>query len=104
MLISSGLDDLEAQNPLIPSRVTPHLTHDGTGFRVRHLAFDAGAVLPAHSAPLPVVITVVDGRVLFEVDGITHDLARGAVIIADAHVPHEVRALERSRLILTLVG
>lgn len=104
LVLSHGLEDLAAQNPTPDHGVTPHLTYEGAGFRVRHLAFDEGATLPEHTAPLPVVITVVQGRVAFRVDGAEHDLRQGAVIHLDRDVPHEVTAREPSRLVLTLVG
>lgn len=104
VLLSTGLEDLAEQNPGTPGGVTPHRTYEGEGFRVRHLAFDAGAVLPEHSAPRPVVITVVEGHVAFRVDGVEHDLRQGAVIHLDQGVPHDVTAHEPSRLVLTLIG
>lgn len=104
LVLARGLDDLAEQNPVSEGKATPHRTFDGAGIRVRHLAFDAGAVLPEHAAPAPVVIVVVQGRVRFEFDGDQHDLAQGAVIHFEAHVPHTVTAYEPSRLVLTLAG
>lgn len=103
-LIAAGLASLDEIHPISEGRVTPHLTFDGEGFRVRHLAFDAGAVLPEHTAPAPVVISVVQGTVLFAIGGEDHKLSAGAVIQVEPGVPHVVTALEPSRLMLTLIG
>ncbi len=103
-VIVAGSDDLDERNPIRPSAVSPHLTYEGDGFRIRHLSFDAGAVLPEHVAPAPVIITVLAGRVLFRIGGIDHELAQAATIYADQDVPHVVTALEPSRLMLTLIG
>lgn len=104
VVISHGFADLSNQNPITPGRVTPHLTFDAEDFRVRHLAFGTDAVLAEHVAPAPVVIIVVEGHVVFDIEGATHELAQGGIIHIDADVPHVVTALEPSRLILTLVG
>lgn len=102
--IAAGLDDLERQNPVISGVASPHMTYEGDGFRVRHLAFDRGAVLPEHAAPLPVVITVVEGKVCFESEGEVYQLSQGAIIHFGAGVRHVVTAHEISRLVLILVG
>lgn len=103
-LIALGIADLDERNPIEPGAVRPHLTYEGEGFRVRHLSFDAGAVLPEHVAPDPVIITVIAGRVRFRIGGVDHELPQGAAIYADADVPHIVTALEPSRLMLTLIA
>lgn len=104
VVLAHGLADLAAQNPVQPGRVSPHRTYDAPDFRVRQIVLDADAVLPEHVAPSPVVITVIEGSVDFEVDAETHRLDQGAVVHLDADVPHRVIAREPSRLLLTLVG
>ncbi|WP_024796615.1 cupin domain-containing protein [Tomitella biformata] len=104
ILIANGLPALAEQNPILEGKVSPHFTYDGTGFRIRHLAFDAGAVLAEHKAPLPIIVQVVEGSVEFTVDGQTHTMGTGAILYVAAENPHAVAALERARLIVTLVG
>ena len=104
VLIAAGLDDLALQNPIGAGTVSPHRTFDGEGFRVRHLAFDAGAVLAEHTAPVPIIVQVVEGSVLFDVDGHGYELTQGAILSVGGQVPHAVTARERARLIVTLVG
>lgn len=103
-ILSTGIADLADQNPVQAGRVTPHLTFAGDSLRIRHLALDTGAVLPEHSAPRPVVITVVAGEVLFTIGEDTHRLSVGAVLYMDDGVPHSVEAVVESRLTLTLVA
>ena len=61
-------------------------------------------MLPEHVAPDPVVISVVTGRVRFDVEGTSHDLRAGAIIHLDRDIPHVVTAIEPSRLMLTLIA
>lgn len=104
VLIASGVSDLTTQNPIEPGSVSPHRTFDTEGFRVRHLAFDADAVLAEHCGPSPIVVIVVEGSVRFTVGIIDYELGVGAILHVAAGVLHEVTAHERSRLIVTLVG
>lgn len=104
VLVSDGLAALAEQNPIREGDVSPHRTFDGEGFRIRHLAFDAGAVLAEHQAPVPIIVQVVQGSVKFAVDGDVHTLSTGAIVHVAAKNPHEVTAIERARLIVTLVG
>lgn len=103
-LIAAGLTDLAEQNPIQPGAVSPHLTFDGDGFRIRQLAFDTGAVLAEHTAPVPIVVHVATGSIVFEIAGQRLELASGAVLHVEAGVPHQVTAREPSRLVVTLLG
>lgn len=103
-VIADGLSAVQQITPVRSNRFSAHRTYDGHGFRIRHLSFDAGTVLPEHSAPVAVVISVIEGRVLFDVDGEELDLHQGAVICVDREVPHVVTACETSRLQLVLIG
>lgn len=104
VLIASGLGDLAQDMPIVDGTFKPYKLYEGPGFRIRQLAFDAGAVLGEHSAPDPIVVQVVDGAVAFEVDGTTYELRRGSILHVAANVPHALTARERSRVIVTVVG
>lgn len=104
VLITPGLDDLARANPIQAGRVSPHRLHDGDGFRLRHLAFDAGAELAEHVAPRPILVHVLDGSIRFTVEGTEHTMARGAVIHVPANVPHALVADEPSHVLLLLLG
>ncbi|MBS1673357.1 MAG: cupin domain-containing protein [Actinobacteria bacterium] len=103
-LIARDLDDLAAQNPIRAGRVSPHRLHDGEGFRLRHLAFDEGAVLAEHVAPKPILVQPLTGRFRFTVDGVEHLLVPGSILHVPANVPHHVVADEPSRLLITFLG
>ena len=104
VLISSGLDTLAQDMPIIDGTFKPYKLYDGPGFRIRQLAFDAGAILGEHSAPGPIIVQVAEGSVGFEVDGTTYELSVGSVLQVAANVPHALTARERSRVIVTVIG
>ncbi|XPP27773.1 MAG: cupin domain-containing protein [Leucobacter sp.] len=103
-IIATGIDALAAQQPYATNEIAVHRSYDGAGVRLRQVALDAGAVLAEHTAPVPIVVQVVEGAVIFRVDGAEHRLGRGGFVQVDAHTPHEVAALEPSRIVITLIG
>lgn len=103
-LIAAGAAELIAENPIQLERITPHKTFDGAGVRIRHLALDANTVMSEHSAPKPILVAVVAGRVRFTVQDVTHTLVPGGIIHVAPNVPHEVVADEPSHVLIYLLG
>jgi quercetin dioxygenase-like cupin family protein len=104
LLLAASAADLVAAHPVEQGRVRPHRTMDGDGFKIRTLVMDAGAVLREHRAPVPILVHVVSGRILFRVDGAEYDLTAGGTIQVTASEPHELEAVEPSHVLLTLMG
>lgn len=65
-------------------------------------SFEPDGHLKEHSAPGLVTIHALEGRVRVEADGVDHELAAGNILILDPNVPHDVRAAERSAMLLTV--
>jgi len=103
-LLAASADDLVSRHPVEAGRVRPHRTYDGDGVRIRTLVMDAGTVMREHKAPVPILVTVASGRVLFRVDGEEHDLRAGGAITVAASVPHELEAVDPSHIVLVLMG
>lgn len=73
------------------------------GARIVLFAFDTGQELSEHTAAVPILLQVLDGRLRVGAgDGLV-ELAPGGVIHIGARVPHEVLALEPSRMVLTML-
>jgi quercetin dioxygenase-like cupin family protein len=92
-------------------RAEDHPAHDGhrqmTLFRRGPVtkvlfSFDQGGHLDEHSAPGLVTIHVLEGRLNVLAAGREHELGEGAVLILDPDVLHDVRAAERSAMLLTV--
>ncbi len=66
-------------------------------------AFDAGQALSEHTAPFDALVQVIDGRAEFTIDGISHEMTTGQILIMPANRPHAVRALERFKMLLTMI-
>lgn len=73
------------------------------GVRVVLFGFDTGQELTEHTAAMPVLLQVLEGRLSITADGRTDDLVPGGLMHLDTRVPHAVYAHEPSKLMLTML-
>ena len=66
-------------------------------------AFDKGQRLSEHSAPFDAIIQVMDGKAEIVIDGEPFFLSAGQMIIMPAGHPHAVNAVERFKMLLTMI-
>lgn len=66
-------------------------------------AFDKGEALSEHTAPFDAMIQVVDGRGEIIIGGKSHFLESGDNIIMPANIPHSVKAVEKFKMVLTMI-
>lgn len=69
--------------------------------RVVLRALHAGSVLPTHKADGPITVQVLTGRIEFTVETRTVGLREGELLALRAGLPHSVRALEESAILIT---
>jgi quercetin dioxygenase-like cupin family protein len=72
--------------------------------RVVGFAFDVGQELTEHTASVPAVLQVVQGRLHVVTGGDEHDLGPGGWLRMDARLPHSLTAVERSIVLLTMLS
>ena len=66
-------------------------------------SFDKGEALSEHTAPFDAMITVVDGKGEVIIGGKSFILASGQSIIMPANITHAVNAVERFKMVLTMI-
>ena len=66
-------------------------------------AFDAGQDLSEHTAPFDAMVQLVEGAAELSIGGRPVRLAAGQVVVMPAGVPHAVRAVERFKMLLTMI-
>jgi len=66
-------------------------------------AFDKGQGLSEHTAPYDALVQVLDGRAEITIGGEPHTVTRGEMVIMPAEVPHDLRAVERFKMMLVMV-
>ena len=66
-------------------------------------AFDKGEALSEHTAPFDAMIQVVDGIGEIIIGGKSFILETGKCIIMPANIPHAVKAVDRFKMVLTMI-
>jgi quercetin dioxygenase-like cupin family protein len=66
-------------------------------------SFDKGESLSEHTAPFDAMIEVVDGRGEIVIGGKSFFLSTGQTIIMPANISHAVIAVERFKMVLTMI-
>lgn len=66
-------------------------------------AFDAGEGLSEHTAPYDAIVTIIDGEAEITIAGREFHLKKGQMIIMPANVPHALSAVQRFRMMLTMI-
>lgn len=92
-------EDLRIQEAGIVSRVI--LQNQNGGFTL--FAFDEGQELSEHTTPFHALATVLDGKIQFLIGGQPFDAEAGSCVLMPAYIPHSLRALRRSTMLLAMV-
>ena len=66
-------------------------------------AFDQGEGLSEHTAPCDALVQIIDGKAEVLIEGNSFILSAGESIIMPAHIPHALNAVERFKMVLTLI-
>ena len=66
-------------------------------------AFDEGQGLSEHTAPFDALVQVLEGEVEITIAGKLHRVQGGEMILMPAQQPHALKALQRSKMILTMI-
>ena len=66
-------------------------------------AFDQGEMLSEHTAPFDAIVQVLDGSAEVIIDHKPHLLVAGESIIIPANVTHALTAVEKFKMILTMI-
>jgi quercetin dioxygenase-like cupin family protein len=66
-------------------------------------AFDKDQQLSEHSAPFDALIQVLDGKAKITINGVPYEISAGQSIIMPANIPHAVYAVEKFKMLLTMI-
>jgi quercetin dioxygenase-like cupin family protein len=66
-------------------------------------AFDKGQKLSEHSAPFDAMVQVLEGRAEILINRLPFELNAGQAIIMPANIPHAVNAVEKFKMLLTMI-
>lgn len=82
--------------------VSREIVRNATG-NVTLFAFDEGQGLSEHTAPFDALVQVVEGDAEIIISGKPHRVQCGEMILMPAGEPHAVKALQRFKMILTMI-
>lgn len=99
----TALADLTELVDVQPEATVSRTVLRAAGVRVVMFAFDVGQELTEHTAAMPVLLQVLEGRLRITADGRTEELRPGGLIHLESRVPHAVFAHEPSLLALTML-
>lgn len=102
-IVMAEVADLASLIPVNPDSTVSRTVLRGEGARIVLFSFDAGQELSEHTAAMPVLLHVLDGRLSVTAAGRTVELVPGGVIHLGTRCPHSVLALEPTRLVLTML-
>jgi len=77
--------------------------HQEGALKVVLFAFDTGQELSEHTASRPAILEIVSGSADLILAGDLHYAGPGAWVYMPAHLPHAVKALEPTVMLLTLL-
>lgn len=97
------LADVGSLVDVAPDSTVSRTVLKADGARLVLFSFDAGQELSEHTAAMPVLLQVLDGRLAVSASGKSAELAPGGVIHLPARTEHAVLALEQSRLLLIML-
>jgi len=66
-------------------------------------AFDKGEGLSEHTAPFDAMVQVIDGTAEIVISGKKNIVEKGEMIIMPGNVPHALNAVERFKMVLTMI-
>lgn len=55
-----------------------------------------------HSSPKPIAVQVIEGKIIFGVNGVEHTMVAGTFVTFEGNIQHHLKALEDSILRLTI--
>lgn len=66
-------------------------------------SFDKGQGLSEHTAPFDAMVQVLDGKVEIKIGGVPLLLTQGESVIMPANISHALHAVERFKMLLTMI-
>lgn len=82
--------------------VSKHILKKETG-NISLFAFDKGEGLSEHTTPFDALVFIVNGKADIKIDGVSNILEAGESIIMPANIPHALIAVEKFKMVLTMI-
>ncbi len=97
--VSKLIDEIEYQSGGIVSK---QIIKKPNG-NITLFAFDKDESLTEHTSPYEAVVYMVDGEMEIKIGGKPHNVKTGEIIVMPPNVPHGLKALQKSKMLLTMI-
>jgi quercetin dioxygenase-like cupin family protein len=84
-------------------RVVSRTLAQGKPLSLTVFAFDTGEEISTHSAPGDAMVYILDGSAEVTINGEKFTVNAGETIVMPANIPHGVKAVEKFKMLLTVV-
>lgn len=95
--------DLAGEVQYMPGQVVSKTLAQNEAVSVTLFAFEKGEEIGTHDSKGDAMVTVLDGVGEFAVGGVKHVCKVGEALVMPATIPHAVYAVERFKMLLTVV-
>ena len=99
----SSVLELESLVDYQTGRVVSRTLAQGRPLSLTLFAFDKGEEISAHSSPGDAMVYILDGQSEVTVGGEKFILNKGDTIVMPAAIPHSLMAVERFKMLLTVI-
>ena len=94
---------LEGLVEYAPGSIVSRALVSGKACSVTVFAFDQGQQLSEHTAPFDALVQILGGEAQLTVGGKLISARAGQVVLMPSGVPHSVKAVERFKMLLTMI-
>jgi len=100
--VGAQLESVRLQDPAQAEKDRTVILLKTDSLRLIFRSFSEGASLPTHKAPGPITVQVLDGHIEFTAGTRTTPIRKGEVLALESGVPHSVKALSNSAILITV--
>lgn len=100
--VGAQLESARLQDPTQTGKDRTVILLKTDSLRVIFRSFSEGASLPTHKAPGPITVQVLEGHIEFTAGIQTTPVRKGEVLALESGVPHSVKALSNSAILITV--
>jgi quercetin dioxygenase-like cupin family protein len=70
---------------------------------ITFFAFDKGQALSEHTTPFDAMVTIIEGKAEITISGEKYQLEKNEMIIMPANKPHALKAVDKFKMLLTMI-
>lgn len=98
--VSQNIDELIEYRP---DSVISRIIVKSPSCNITLFSFDKGQLLTEHKTPYQALVQVLEGECNFILNGESHKLTAGSLLLMEQDAPHSLTATEKFKMMLTMI-